>query len=290
MQFRFTRAAAGIALLYLLTVNAPAVWSGVVPGSQAETAEQQIERAKAAISREDYEGARKALKRALSLKKDSSEACLLLAGIYRIEGEQDDAFKYVKKAIASNARYVEAQTFYARLLFEAGKFGQARKQMAIALDLKPRDPNAYVLDGEMYLQESKYKEALESFEQAIGLAPADAAGTSAIQARVEAIKSYLTFKSRQVGDTTITRPVIKTRPRPNYTEEARRAGTQGMVRLGVLVSETGDVTDHIVISGLAHGLTVEAIKAARRIQFSPALRGGNPVPYWQLIEVEFKLK
>ena len=288
------QAAARVTLLCLLTINTPAVLPGVPQAPVKQTVEQEIQKAHIAISRKDYGEAKKVLKRALKLNENSSEACLLMARVYRIEGKDNDAFKYVRKAIASDAGYVQAQTFYARLLFETGKVEQARAQLAIAFAMAPKDPNAYVLSGEVYLLQSKYEEAVVEFEQAIRIAPSGDAGTSATQALVDAIKSYLEFKiafaSRPPGDTEIARPVMKNRPRPDYTEEARRSRTQGLVRLILLVNEAGDVADQIVISGLPHGLTLEAIKAARRIKFSPALRSGKPVRHWQMIEVEFNLK
>jgi TonB family protein len=264
--------------------------SAVPPGSQTETAEQQIERARIALSRRDLGEAKKTLKRALKLKDDSSEAWLLLARVHRLEGKKDDAFKYVKKAIASDAGYVQAQTFYARLLFEAGKAEQARTQLKTALAMTPKDPNAYVLSGEVYLQEKKYKEAVDAFEHGIKIAPANDTGTTDTQAWVDGIKRYLAFKTQHTDDTVSTLPIMKNRPRPNYTEEARGARTQGLVRLILLINDTGDVTDLLVISGLPHGLTAEAIRAARRIRFSPALKGGIPVEHWQEIEVEFNLR
>jgi hypothetical protein len=40
---------------------------------------------------------------------------------------------------------------------------------------------------------------------------------------------------------------------------------------------------------LPHGLTEEAIKAAKRIEFIPAMRNGQPVPYAIQIEYNFNL-
>ena len=291
MRFILTsHTAVCVTLFSLLTANVPAVLSAFPQGSQTETAEHQIERARTALSRRDYGDAKKALKRALKLKDDSSEAWLLLARVHRLEGKKDDAFKYVKKAILSSADYVQAQTFYARLLFEAGKVEQARTQLKTALAMTPKDPNAYVLSGEVYLQDRKYKEAVEAFEHGIRIAPANDPGTTDTQAWVDGIKRYLAFQSQHQDDTVSTLPIMKNRPRPDYTEEARRARTQGLVRLIMLINEAGDVTDLMVISGLPHGLTGEAVRAARRIRFSPALKGGIPVEHWQEIEVEFNLR
>jgi hypothetical protein len=45
-----------------------------------------------------------------------------------------------------------------------------------------------------------------------------------------------------------------------------------------------------VLSKLPAGLTREAVKAASLMRFTPATRNGSPVPYDQIIEVEFDLR
>jgi TonB-like protein len=38
------------------------------------------------------------------------------------------------------------------------------------------------------------------------------------------------------------------------------------------------------------GLTEEAIKSVQQLKFQPAMKGGVPVVFWMMIEIEFNLK
>lgn len=85
------------------------------------------------------------------------------------------------------------------------------------------------------------------------------------------------------------RAQITKRPPPDYTREARREGIQGFVTLRVLLSGNGKVSRVKVIKGLPAGLTENAIRAACKIQFKPALKGGLPASMWVTVEFVFRL-
>jgi hypothetical protein len=51
----------------------------------------------------------------------------------------------------------------------------------------------------------------------------------------------------------------------------------------------GKIKYILPLVGLPHGLTEEAIIAAKRIEFIPAMRNGQPVPYAVQIEYNFNL-
>ena len=86
-----------------------------------------------------------------------------------------------------------------------------------------------------------------------------------------------------------TRLVITAKPRPAYTREARRLGVQGFVTLKVLFSARGEIGRLRVIKGLRAGLTENAIRAACRIEFKPALKDGQPVAQLLTVEYVFRL-
>ena len=67
------------------------------------------------------------------------------------------------------------------------------------------------------------------------------------------------------------------KPRASYTDEARKNGVQGMVRLAVEMGADGKIKFVYPFQGLKHGLTEEAEKAARRIKFEPPVKNGKPV-------------
>lgn len=87
----------------------------------------------------------------------------------------------------------------------------------------------------------------------------------------------------------IIKPKALNSPMPQYTEAARRNGVQGSVTIRVLIGEDGKVLQAKLIKGLPFGLDDEALKAAYRLKFKPAMSNGKPVKYWMPVLVEFKL-
>jgi len=86
-----------------------------------------------------------------------------------------------------------------------------------------------------------------------------------------------------------TRAVITGKPKPTYTKEARRNGIQGFVTLKVLLSGRGKVARIRIVKGLPAGLTENAIRAACKIEFKPAMKAGQPVAEWVTAEYVFRL-
>jgi TonB family protein len=86
------------------------------------------------------------------------------------------------------------------------------------------------------------------------------------------------------------RPIPLNRPRPNYTEDARRKKIAGVVRVRALIGTDGQVKMVRITSGLPAGLSEQAAHAVFQMQFQPAMKEGHPVEFWTPIEIEFNLK
>lgn len=86
-----------------------------------------------------------------------------------------------------------------------------------------------------------------------------------------------------------TKAAITEKPNPVYTREARMNGTRGRVRLRLLLSSTGDVTRVAVVRGLPDGLTRNAVAAACRVEFTPAVREGREVSQYVTLEYGFHM-
>jgi TonB family protein len=91
-------------------------------------------------------------------------------------------------------------------------------------------------------------------------------------------------------------PVVKTipaeitfKPRPVYTEEARHLKIEGEVLVEVMFTSTGQINVLRVVQGLGHGLDESAIRAARQIQFKPALKDGQPADFQAVLHIVFQL-
>lgn len=85
------------------------------------------------------------------------------------------------------------------------------------------------------------------------------------------------------------RPTILYREKARYSEEAREKKTQGSVVLLATFTASGQITDIRVIRGQPYGLTEEAIIAAKRIRFQPALENGVPMTVRAQLEYNFAL-
>jgi len=82
---------------------------------------------------------------------------------------------------------------------------------------------------------------------------------------------------------------ITYKPRPDYTEEARKLKVEGEVLVRVLFTADGHVKVLGVTRGLGHGLDESALRAAEQIRFKPAAREGTPVDSTATVHIVFQL-
>ena len=73
----------------------------------------------------------------------------------------------------------------------------------------------------------------------------------------------------------ITEVIILEKPKPQYSEEARKLGLEGDVLVDVIFPASGPVQVLRVTKGLGHGLDEAAIRAAQQIRFKPAMQNGK---------------
>ena len=86
-----------------------------------------------------------------------------------------------------------------------------------------------------------------------------------------------------------TKAEITARPPATYTREARRMSIQGVVILKVLLLANGDLDRIRVVRRLPYGLTENAIIAACKIKFKPAMKAGKEVSQWATLEYGFRI-
>ena len=82
---------------------------------------------------------------------------------------------------------------------------------------------------------------------------------------------------------------ILSKPKPAYTDEARRLRIEGDVVLQVTFGAGGTAVVLRVVEGLGYGLDEAAIDAAKKIRFNPAKRDGRPVDHTANLRVVFRL-
>lgn len=86
-----------------------------------------------------------------------------------------------------------------------------------------------------------------------------------------------------------TRVLVVTRPEPRYTEQARQNEIQGVVVLKAILTSGGSILDIKVVSGLPYHLTDQAIAAAKKLRFIPAIKDGKFVSVSMQLEYYFNL-
>jgi TonB family protein len=97
-------------------------------------------------------------------------------------------------------------------------------------------------------------------------------------------------KPKQAEAVAAVQPVeILAKPKPQYSEEARKLGLEGEVLVQVVFPATGPVQVVRVIKGLGHGLDEAAIHAAEQIRFKPAQQDGKPVDYPATVHIVFQI-
>ena len=88
----------------------------------------------------------------------------------------------------------------------------------------------------------------------------------------------------------ISAPVVLHSVEAEFSDEARRAGYQGVCVISLIVDAEGNPQNIRVVRALGMGLDENAIEAIRQYKFKPALKDGTtPVPVMITIEVAFRL-
>lgn len=85
------------------------------------------------------------------------------------------------------------------------------------------------------------------------------------------------------------RPTILYREKAKYTETARQHKAHGTVVLSVVFDANEKITGVRIIRDLPYCLTAQALIAAQRIKFKPAMKNGEPVSVRGTLEFSFNL-
>ena len=75
----------------------------------------------------------------------------------------------------------------------------------------------------------------------------------------------------------------------DYPTLARENGIEGIVTVGVQVSKTGKPLKVIVRNSTNKTFNESALKAVRKLRFTPAVQNGHPIKMWLTFRVEFEL-
>lgn len=276
--------------------------------------------------RGELKDALKALDTALKLDPNYARAYANIAYLHVVAGRDSAAEAAAAKAVALDPGLTDAHYVLGLLRLRQGAWLKALEAAEAIIKLEPNAAGAYSLKtqaliglydraGLVISEEGRgvydyddstvkearaarpqwLKQASESLATYLRLRP-DAEDAAGLREELEALRFYAeaaatSDPARKIYGATegVTRAVITFKPEPGFTEDARRAGVSGTVRLRVVLGADGKVKHVLALKRLSHGLTEEAVKTARQIKFKPATLGGQPVSQYVVLEYNFHI-
>jgi TonB family protein len=239
-----------------------------VSNTAADAREQGISLYRQGNDREAIE----ALRRAVKQRKEDMSAWHYLGLAYGRQGKTSDARKAHEKAAKLGEELLDRLLDYAA----SENFGADVRLYSLLLGEAADSSEKY-----LRLSSKPSKSKVEEWSERTELLR-DYARLSGDGSENSAFKVYKTSE-------VTTKARILSRPEPQYTDEARQNQVAGTVVLRAIFAFDGKIRAIRVVSGLPNGLTSVAIKAARRIKFTPAMIDGKPVSQHIQIEYNFNL-
>ncbi len=270
-------------------------------------------------ARGDHKSARKAFERAIKLRPDSATLRAGLADILIFLDKFSEAKKEAERAFALDPNNADANLVIGSIRLLQGSCKSAENHAGDALKNNSKLSGAYLLRSRAILcgfaapsrqrakrdlsadeiiagqtrSAARFGQAAESLEKFLELAPS--ASNGIWKEQLPALRAYAARVDPDNGSPILSSAEVTTRarvlakPEPEYTQSAKQSGIVGGVVLRAVFSADGTVKHLIVLNYLPHGLTENAVAAARRIRFEPATKDGRRVSMAFQLEYYFNL-
>jgi len=235
--------------------------------------------------------AKREAEQAIKFNHQSQDAHYVLGEVGLCEGRLADALKEVDAALKINDHFSTAwllKTQTLLRLFTDRSYAAGKKSGS------GQDGNLSQDDEERYEHYNLMAEAAASLESYLKLNQ-DAVLNEFWREQLEAMRFYIEWAGKKGTDPQMLsanknlKPTVKYAERAKYTDEARQAGVKGKAIVKVEFASDGQLKHILVLQGLSHGLTQEAVRAARKMKFIPAMKDGQMVSVIANIEFVFSL-
>lgn len=263
------------------------------------------------LGQNDLKAGRKAFEKAVKYVPNSSGFHSNLAYAYLLENKINKSQSEVEKAISLDTENATAYYIRGSANIQENKAERAVDDAKRATAIDPKFTAAYVLyaDGLLSIFGKRWSESsgpqdhlglLETaknfLEQCLEKCPQDKS-INTITEKIEAVDAFSDYYERtkdtenQPDDAKSDRTSLKvlSKPKADYTSEAREKGEEGEVELAVLFGSDAKIKHIIVLRGLNYGLTKQALKAAVQITFEPETEKGKSVSIVKRVIYNFSI-
>lgn len=218
------------------------------------------------------------------------------------QGKDGEAVKVLQAFVKRYTMDTRAWHYLGLVLSRMGKTDDARKAHENAVRSAIELTREYLSNAKPNLQcvmvrplSTTLTEAAESADMYLDLSKKPSASKVADwHALSEELRRYLKIcdqSDKTVDlpdpDSVSTKARIISKPSPEYTEDAVNKSTSGTVILFMMFADDGTIKAIVPLVSLPNGLTRQAIKAARKIKFTPADLNGQPVSQYIRVEYNF---
>ncbi len=236
---------------------------------------------------------RPAFEQFVRLRPDSADAHAKLAFALILANEPQKALATAQRALELGDQSSESHYAIAEASLRTGATTKAVEEAETALRINPNFVAALITRSFAQYHLNLYSDAAGSLEQFLAGSPDDVDAAS-WRGQLEELRRRIYLESNPgpaiftVKEVTQKARVLS-KPEPQYSEAARKAGVTGTVVLRAVFSAEGEVKHILITRALGYGLTTQAVRAARQIQFTPAMKDGTPVSMHIQLEYNFNL-
>lgn len=230
---------------------------------------------------------------ALTIEPSLAEGHYLIGVVRMNSGNAEDALAEAKEANRLNPQFPAAYLLRSKALL--AKYAKNVARNLRILDVRSPEDRVDRLNRRTE-SAAVFKEAAASLETYLKLTPQDAS-SEMLREQLVSLKIYASDGIEKQsggeevfsGEEVTTKARVVEKPEPTYTLSARRSRVTGIVVIRAVFAADGTVQHILVLTGLPNGLTEQAVNAARRIKFIPAMKDGVPVSTAVQVEYGFNL-
>ncbi|MDH3528000.1 MAG: tetratricopeptide repeat protein [Acidobacteriota bacterium] len=252
--------------------------------------------------------AEEAYKMALELDPSNSDYVSNLSFLYLARRAWNDAESSATVALKMNPE--NGNAYYSRAISrtELDKLEMAMEDCEQSISYMPGRASLYILKSEIFLRRlikasgpddladriAILRSSIEALDRCLTVCVGE---LSEIRKRIESQKAL--FQYYEIGQVDGEGPHepfkecvplrIKTKPRPGYTDSARREAVTGTISVLVVFRSDGKIRQIVLLQGLPAGLNQKVLDSAKGIEFEPERCDGNPITVVKTISYRFSL-